>query len=855
MGGSDFSITLWVSLFLFSIWFGGRFFGFIKLPPILGYMLIGVIFGPNLLDVVPFASNGLCDSVINPQPDASGSASGSGRMLAGAASMTCQDVPWERWDTVASRELYGSTYMKSIWRFLGETGVTMMIFESGMHIHFDKVAQVGAKALVVAIFGTLLPLAFGMVLTGALFDGEYFPSGFAAGCSFAPTSVGISIFLLEDSKMLNTMAGQTIITSAFIDDVFSLLTLVLMQNLAISPTIEAKTIIVPIVGSVAILGGSVFFAIKVFNHLPYIFDKMPTAKYASIAPRDELQLFLMVFSLAGLGLLSWVPGFVGSHLLGAFGAGMLFVNVPRSQALWQSQFKRIVRWLVRIFFAATIGFSVPIQQMMTGVAFGRACLPAAILNPQPSRPQPPNWPRRHPASHHTPPSPPTPRPHPLALAPMPAVTLGPLPPRLDSSLRLPAGGMLLGAGPVIGAKIISGLFAPTKYSWSQSYTSDKVRDQARRASWATKLVQPQQLLVGMAMVARGEFAYLVAESASTLPVGGDDSRRMMSLEVYASVMWALVCATIFSPISFRWALAVYERAFPMERAVTITTATKNVNLRWMSGSAINDQVSASADEPASAAVANSQSPASQRGSTSGDVALGILPPGGMVPGMDKRKSDWHTDDDLSHSFGLRIAGRFHWGIHREIVACLYSLGVYVIEARIYPIDDPRTKKIDYFVSSYHVIARGKKLDFDEDKLHEMHHELIQVVRDDDAQVLPPSRSHTHPSSLSSSLSQPPLSQFGSAHTSSPLLLPPRCSLSPRSPPSPLPPSSKYGSRVSQKASSPPSTRSSPRAVRNADRARHETPIDCTACPCPAPFELASCTLATDVGALDPRAQA
>ena len=127
----------------------------------------------------------------------------------------------------------------SIWTLVGNIGVTLMIMESGMHINFGKVRSVGKQALLVAIFGTALPLLSGLGLVGALFDGCpgeagcFYPSGFAAGCAFAPTSVGISIKLLEESKMLNTLAGQTTLTAAFIDDVFSLITLVMLQNLAL----------------------------------------------------------------------------------------------------------------------------------------------------------------------------------------------------------------------------------------------------------------------------------------------------------------------------------------------------------------------------------------------------------------------------------------------------------------------------------------------------------------------------------------------------------------------------------------------------------------------------------------------
>ena len=33
---------------------------------------------------------------------------------------------------------------------------------------------------------------------------------------------------------------------------------------------------------------------------------------------------------------------------------MCFVEVPRSHQVWVAQFKRIIRWLIRIFFSATV---------------------------------------------------------------------------------------------------------------------------------------------------------------------------------------------------------------------------------------------------------------------------------------------------------------------------------------------------------------------------------------------------------------------------------------------------------------------------------------------------------------------
>ena len=70
-------------------------------------------------------------------------------------------------------------------------------------------------------------------------------------------------------------------------------------------------------------------------------------------------------------------------------------------------------------------------------------------------------------------------------------------------------GLVLGAVPGILCKVVSGVAARGR--WKSN--GEKMR--ASQASIMTRfgLVQPIQYLVGMAMVARGEFAFLVAYSA------------------------------------------------------------------------------------------------------------------------------------------------------------------------------------------------------------------------------------------------------------------------------------------------------------------------------------------------------
>merc|ERR550534_2004281 len=46
--------------------------------------------------------------------------------------------------------------------------------------------------------------------------------------------------------------------------------------------------------------------------------------------------------------------------------------------IWRSQMKRISSWLIRLFFAATVAFQIPVEEMMEIEAFYKGLILAAI---------------------------------------------------------------------------------------------------------------------------------------------------------------------------------------------------------------------------------------------------------------------------------------------------------------------------------------------------------------------------------------------------------------------------------------------------------------------------------------------
>eukprot|EP00971_Amphidinium_carterae_P135107 2677719-Amphidinium_carterae.1 len=116
---------------------------------------------------------------------------------------------------------HACTEEPNVFTMVGHAGVSLMVFESGMHFDFEKGARVGLGACMVAVVGTILPIVAGMFMTW-LFGAPMYPDGLAVGVALTPTSPVVALKLLMEAKQLQKDFGQAVITAAFVDDVLSL---------------------------------------------------------------------------------------------------------------------------------------------------------------------------------------------------------------------------------------------------------------------------------------------------------------------------------------------------------------------------------------------------------------------------------------------------------------------------------------------------------------------------------------------------------------------------------------------------------------------------------------------------------
>mmetsp|Transcript_900 Transcript_900/g.1893 ORF Transcript_900/g.1893 Transcript_900/m.1893 type:complete len:799 (+) Transcript_900:145-2541(+) len=234
---------------------------------------------------------------------------------------------------------------------IGEVGLILLVIEAGIDIDMSVMKLVGTRGLIIAVVGSFLPIGVGVLIAWAINVGDW-KAIIASGSVFGPTSLGIALNVLKGGGVLNTPVGQMIIAAAVVDDMIALVVLSQLDGLV--GTITLSGILIPIVSALLFLvvGGYVVVFI-----LPIFINKYILARFSDQS-RDKVEMTIM-FGLV-LGLMPATKYAKASYLMGSFLAGLTFCHSDELHHQFVRQFKRILQWLMRIFFSSTIGFQVPI---------------------------------------------------------------------------------------------------------------------------------------------------------------------------------------------------------------------------------------------------------------------------------------------------------------------------------------------------------------------------------------------------------------------------------------------------------------------------------------------------------------
>jgi len=247
---------------------------------------------------------------------------------------------------------------------LGEIGLILLVLEAGIDIDLATIRLIGGRGVLIAVVGSVLPIAIAVGIAFAL--GTDVKGSISAGCCFGPTSLGIAMNILRGAKIINTPVGQMIVAAAIIDDMIALI--ILSQLNALVGTITVAGVLIPIVSALGFLVIGGLIAVFVFPNLfeRLLLSRVPNDKkgYVSLGA-----MFLLLIALMPATYYS-----KASYLMGAFIAGLGFCDNHEAHVQFVSQFKRLLQWLMRIFFAASIGFQVPITHFANGTVIWQGLL-------------------------------------------------------------------------------------------------------------------------------------------------------------------------------------------------------------------------------------------------------------------------------------------------------------------------------------------------------------------------------------------------------------------------------------------------------------------------------------------------
>ncbi|KAK7242905.1 hypothetical protein SO694_00127044 [Aureococcus anophagefferens] len=232
-------------------------------------------------------------------------------------------------------EIINHTYdpTASVLILVGEVGLCMHAIEAGLMFDPEMMEVVGPRGLAVGIAGSGLPLALSYAIArgwGASAD-----EAFVVGASMATMSAGITLNVLRTGGVLNQPIGQLrcqlVISAATVNEIMNIILYTEVSNLVYGVPDEpfgswfwrALPVVTNFV-TVGVIGAAGVYVV------PHVIE----ARVTPMIPEEYRQNFLL---------------------------GLLFV-------------KRVYAFLMKIFFAATVGFHVPLAELFQTGTLAKAAL-------------------------------------------------------------------------------------------------------------------------------------------------------------------------------------------------------------------------------------------------------------------------------------------------------------------------------------------------------------------------------------------------------------------------------------------------------------------------------------------------
>ncbi|KAK7056627.1 hypothetical protein VNI00_002344 [Paramarasmius palmivorus] len=398
-------------------------------------------------------------------------------------------------------------YISETLLLMGFIGLLLLVFEAGMSTNLSLLYQNVALSLVTGTTGIIVPIALSIILLHFGY-GYTVLQGFGAGAALSSTSLGTTLALLKP-ELRQTRMGVVLLSAALFDDVVGLVIAAVIADLSAAASgISWQAIIRPILVSVAF---TVATAGLIWAFRPLASRLPPEAK--RFVYQGKSQVFIMISLLCGVVAAAKYAGtseLFGAYLCGVFVA-QTFYAIPDADnsATVGVDARNDVSLTLNTsgIYSPHLAFTVFIQPLLQYIFSPIFFVSIGIS--------------------------------------LPIRSLG----SIDGSSRVVWRGWVYSFLMMVG-KFVAGLpfliwsDKDTGKRWFCLSAGERNAVEPIPSFNATSLTPLQSaLLVGTAMVARGEIALIVAQLARHLLVGDYGSTEGTS-EAFAVVIWAILVNTV-----------------------------------------------------------------------------------------------------------------------------------------------------------------------------------------------------------------------------------------------------------------------------------------------------------------------
>jgi Kef-type K+ transport system membrane component KefB len=261
------SLSLYISLISFSSWFAARAIH----APLLGPLLIGILFGPVVAGLVP-------------------------------------------------------TSTQQVFIDIGYIALLVMVYEAGLGTDLQLLIRNLPLSILAALTGIFLPFALSFALLTSSAYGYTKMQAFAAGASLSSTSLGTTLALLTPD-LRKTRTGCVLMCAALADDIVGLVIAGIIPGLADNTSSGVKvhwpTIVRPILVSVAFAVGTPMLAWMIRKVIKYNWAQLGRSwvpQFPVSWADPKIQLIIALLTLAAFVTATKYAG--TSELFGAYLAGV-----------------------------------------------------------------------------------------------------------------------------------------------------------------------------------------------------------------------------------------------------------------------------------------------------------------------------------------------------------------------------------------------------------------------------------------------------------------------------------------------------------------------------------------------------